>query len=393
MNNPILEDLMNEGSKTKVEEKLVENTSLEENANEVQEVDVNSTLATLTPEEVEQAKRLVEQLNENNSQSVIEYGTSAQKRVGDFSQGVLERVQAKDLGELGSSLTDLMYRLKEADTNDLVTGDQNFFTKMFGKVKKSIFEVTQKYQKIGAGIDKIAVKLDYEQAGLLEDNKTLEGLYDENLNYFRALNVYIAGAELKMAELENEIIPKARIEAQNSTDNALAIQKVSDLEAYKNRLDKRTHDLRLVRQITIQQAPQIRLIQNTNQELAEKIQTSINTAIPLWKNQVAIALTLLKQKDALASQKIVSETTNDLLSKNSEMLKTSTIEAAKENERGVVDVETLKKTQNDLIETIQETLRIQAEGSQKRRASEVELQRMEKEIKTKLLQITENSKK
>lgn len=387
MNNPILEDLMNEGSQIKAEGEIVENT------NDVQEVSANSTLATLTPEEVEQAKKLVEQLNENNSQSVIEYGTSAQKRVGDFSQGVLERVQAKDLGELGSSLTDLMYRLKEADTNDLVTGDQNFFTKMFGKVKKSIFEVTQKYQKIGAGIDKIAVKLDYEQAGLLEDNKTLEGLYDENLNYFKALNVYIAGAELKMAELENEIIPKARIEAQNSTDNALAIQKVSDLEAYKNRLDKRTHDLRLVRQITIQQAPQIRLIQNTNQELAEKIQTSINTAIPLWKNQVAIALTLLKQKDALASQRIVSETTNDLLSKNSEMLKTSTIEAAKENERGVVDVETLKKTQNDLIETIQETLRIQAEGSQKRRASEVELQRMEKEIKTKLLQITENNKK
>lgn len=387
MNNPILEDLMNEGLQNKAEGEVVESI------NEVQEVGTNSTLATLTPEEVEQAKKLVEQLNENNSQSVIEYGTSAQKRVGDFSQGVLERVQAKDLGELGSSLTDLMYRLKEADTNDLVTGDQNFFTKMFGKVKKSIFEVTQKYQKIGAGIDKIAVKLDYEQAGLLEDNKTLEGLYDENLNYFKALNVYIAGAELKMAELDNEIIPKARIEAENSTDNALAIQKVSDLEAYKNRLDKRTHDLRLVRQITIQQAPQIRLIQNTNQELAEKIQTSINTAIPLWKNQVAIALTLLKQKDALASQRIVSETTNDLLSKNSEMLKTSTIEAAKENERGVVDVETLKKTQNDLIETIQETLRIQAEGSQKRRASEVELQRMEKEIKTKLLQITENSKK
>ncbi|OFI48261.1 tellurite resistance protein TelA [Floricoccus tropicus] len=387
MNNPILEDLMNESLQNKAEGQVVESI------NEVQEVGTNSTLATLTPEEVEQAKKLVEQLNENNSQSVIEYGTSAQKRVGDFSQGVLERVQAKDLGELGSSLTDLMYRLKEADTNDLVTGDQNFFTKMFGKVKKSIFEVTQKYQKIGAGIDKIAVKLDYEQAGLLEDNKTLEDLYDENLNYFKALNVYIAGAELKMAELENEIIPKARIEAENSTDNALAIQKVSDLEAYKNRLDKRTHDLRLVRQITIQQAPQIRLIQNTNQELAEKIQTSINTAIPLWKNQVAIALTLLKQKDALASQRIVSETTNDLLSKNSEMLKTSTIEAAKENERGVVDVETLKKTQNDLIETIQETLRIQAEGSQKRRASEVELQRMEKEIKTKLLQITENSKK
>ncbi|WEV45856.1 toxic anion resistance protein [Streptococcaceae bacterium ESL0687] len=348
----------------------------------------STTLSTLSPDEIEQAKKLVEGLDENDSQSVIQYGTNAQKKIGDFSQSVLDKVQAQDLGEVGSSLTDLMFRLKEADTNDLVAEDKGFFSKMFGKVKKSVFEITQKYQKIGAGIDKIAGKLDYEQAVLLADNKVLEDLYDENLNYFKALNVYIAGAELKMMELDEETIPQARLKAQEASEDALAIQKISDLEAYRNRLDKRTYDLRLVRQITIQQAPQIRLIQNTNQELAEKIQTSINTAIPLWKNQVAIALTLLKQKDALTSQRIVSETTNDLMAKNSEMLKTSALEAARENERGVVDIETLKKTQDDLIYTIQETLRIQAEGSRKRRESEVELAKMEEDIKVKLLEVS-----
>lgn len=244
-------------------------------------------------------------------------------------------------------------------------------------------------KKIGAGIDKISAKLNNEQQGLLQDNEMLDKLYDENLNYFKALNVYIAGAEFKIEELEQEILPAARQEAQGAGDDgALAVQKVSDLEAYKNRLDKRAHDLRLARQLTIQQAPQIRLIQNTNQELAEKIQTSINTAIPLWKNQVAIALTLLKQKDALASQRIVSETTNDLLRKNSEMLKSSTIEAAEENERGLIDVETLKVTQQNLIETIQETMRIQSDGRQKRQQTEQELVKMEDEIKQKLLELS-----
>jgi uncharacterized protein YaaN involved in tellurite resistance len=262
---------------------------------------------------------------------------------------------------------------------------------MFGKVRKSIFEVTQKYQKIGAGIDKISAKLNVEQNGLREDNKTLDGLYDENLKYFQTLNVYIAGAELKLEQMEKETLPAARKEVEEATsDNSLMVQKVNDLESYRQRLEKRAHDLRLARQMTIQQAPQIRLIQNTNQELVDKIQTSINTAIPLWKNQVAIALTLLKQKDALTSQRIVSETTNDLLKKNSEMLKTSSIEAARENERGIIDIETLKTTQNNLIETIQQTLQIQAEGRQKRQQSEQELVRMEGEIKEKLLEFSKS---
>ena len=351
-----------------------------------------TALATLTEEELGKAKALSKSLDENNAQSVIEYGALAQKKIGDFSQSVLNKVQTKDLGDVGSALTDLMYQLQESNPNDLAAEDPGFFKKMFGKVKKSIFEVTQKYQKLGAGIDKISIKLSHEYKGLLDDNKTLETLYAENLDFFHALSVYIAGAELKIKELSEITIPQAQKDAESIADNAIAVQKISDLENYKNRLDKRQYDLKLARQITIQQAPQIRMIQNTNQELAEKIQTSINTAIPLWKNQVAIALTLLKQKDALTSQRIVSNTTNDLLTKNSEMLKQSSIEAARENERGVVDIETLKTTQANLIETIQETMTIQREGAIKRRQGEVELSQLEAEIKAKLLALSNKEK-
>ena len=351
-----------------------------------------TALSTLTEEELGKAKELSKSLDENNAQSVIEYGALAQKKIGDFSQSVLNKVQTKDLGDVGSALTDLMYQLQESNPNDLAAEDPGFFKKMFGKVKKSIFEVTQKYQKLGAGIDKISIKLSHEYKGLLDDNKTLETLYAENLDFFHALSVYIAGAELKIKELSEITIPQAQKDAESMADNAIAVQKISDLENYKNRLDKRQYDLKLARQITIQQAPQIRMIQNTNQELAEKIQTSINTAIPLWKNQVAIASTLLKQKDALTSQRIVSNTTNDLLTKNSEMLKQSSIEAARENERGVVDIETLKTTQANLIETIQETMTIQREGAIKRRQGEVELSQLEAEIKAKLLALSNKEK-
>ena len=380
MANDILDDLMTADQSITLENPITQSTTTE------------NAVTTLSQEELGKAKELSKSLDENNSQSVIEYGSLAQKKIDDFSQSVLNKVQAKDLGEVGTALTDLMYQLQESNPNDLVAEDPGFFKKMFGKVKKSIFEITQKYQKLGAGIDKISIKLTHEYKGLLDDNKTLETLYAENLDYFHALNVYIAGAELKIKELDETIIPQARIEAENTPDNAIAVQKISDLESYKNRLDKRQYDLKLARQITIQQAPQIRMIQNTNQELAEKIQTSINTAIPLWKNHVAIALTLLKQKDALTSQRIVSSTTNDLLTKNSEMLKQSSIEAARENERGVVDIETLKTTQANLIETIQETMNIQREGAIKRRQGEVELAQLEEEIKTKLLELSNKGK-
>lgn len=338
-------------------------------------------------ERQQQAKELADKIDINNQQAVITYGANAQTKLSEFSQSMLNHVQAADIGPVGDSLTELMYRLQEANPDELRAGEGNFFQRMFGKVKQSIYETTAKYQKIGAQIDKVAVKLTKEKDGLLQDNLMLEQLYQKNKDYFDALNVYIAAGELKVEEMQQTVIPEALAKAQQTGDQMDA-QIVNDYTQFLDRLDKRTHDLRLARQITIQQAPQIRLIQNTNQALAEKIQASVATAIPLWKNQVVIALTLLRQKDAVTAQRQVSETTNDLLRKNSEMLKISAIETAKENERGIVDIETLQQTQNDLIETIQETLRIQREGKEKRQHAELELGVMENDLKEKLLELT-----
>ncbi|WP_122645772.1 toxic anion resistance protein [Enterococcus mediterraneensis] len=347
----------------------------------------NRLIDKLPPERQVQAQELATKIDPTDQQAVITYGAVAQEKLSSFSQSMLNHVQAADIGPVGDSLTELMYRLQEANPDELRAGEGNIFQRVFGKVKQSIYEITAKYQKIGAQIDKIAVKLEKEKDGLLKDNLMLEQLYHKNKDYFDALNIYIAAGELKMEELQTKIIPEAMQKAQQSGDQMDA-QIANDYTQFLDRLDKRTHDLRLARQVTIQQAPQIRLIQNTNQALAEKIQASINTAIPLWKNQVVIALTLLRQKDAVTAQRQVSETTNDLLKKNSEMLKVSAIETAKENERGIVDIETLQKTQNDLVETIQETLRIQKEGKEKRRAAEIELGTMEEDLKQKLLDMT-----
>ena len=345
-------------------------------------------LAKLSPEQQQQAQQMAEQLDSTDQQAVLNYGAHAQKKLGEFSQTMLNQVQSQETGEIGDALTSLMYRLSEADPDELRAEDHNVFKRMFGKIKKSVYEITAKYQKIGAQIDGIAVKLDKEKNALMRDNTTLETLYDKNKAYFDALNIYIAAAQLKIEALETTEIPAAMAKAENDS-NQMIVQEVNDLNQFKNRLEKRTYDLELARQITLQQAPQIRLIQNTNQALAEKIQASINTAIPLWKNQVAIALTLLRQKDAVTAQRQVSETTNDLLKKNSAMLKISSIETAKENERGVVDIETLQKTQNDLVETLQETLKIQQEGHEKRQVAEKELNHMENDLRDHLLAYTQ----
>lgn len=353
----------------------------------VQTEQVPRLIDSLPKERQEQARSLAEQIDVTNAQSVMMYGSAAQQKLGEFSHSMLNHVQNQDTGEIGDTLNDLMYRLNEANPEDLRAEDNNVFKKLFGRVKKSIYEMTAKYQKIGAQIDKISVKLDKEKAGLLNDNVMLEQLYTKNKDYFDALNIYIAAGELKIDELLNTLIPEAVKKAETST-NQMDVQTVNDLNQFLDRLEKRTHDLKLARQMTIQQAPQIRLIQNTNQALAEKIQSSINMAIPLWKNQIAIALTLLRQKDAVTAQRQVSETTNDLMKKNSEMLKISSIETAKENERGIIDIETLQQTQNDLIETLQETLQIQQDGRIKRKEAERELSVMETSLRDKLLELT-----
>lgn len=346
---------------------------------------------TLDEKHQEQARALAKQIDEKNLQAIISYGAAAQKQLGEFSHQMLSHVQAKDTGEIGDILNDLMERLNETDPNDLVAENQGFFQKFFGKIKKSIYEMQAKYQEVGSQVDKIAIRLDHEKNGLLNDNLSLEQLYQRNKDFFDALNIYIAAGELKLAELQETLIPEA-LEKARVTGDQMDVQVVNDLEQFLDRLEKRNHDLKLTRQMTIQQAPQIRLIQNTNQALAEKIQSSITTTIPLWKNQIAIAMTLLRQKDAVTAQRQVSETTNQLIQKNSEMLKISTIETARENERGIIDLETLQKTQKDLIETLEETLKIQQEGRVRRRKAELELTNMEEDLRQKLLVLSHKEK-
>lgn len=340
----------------------------------------------LSPEEQIQARELAGKIDVNDNQATITYGTDAQTKIANFSSSVLAKVNNQDV-PVGDTLTDLLYQLKTADPSELSGGKPKFFAKLFGRVKKSIFETTAKYQKIGAQVDQVAVKLNKDKAWLIKDNQTLEGLFNENMDYFHNLNIYIAAAELKIQDLRQNIIPAAQAKAEASGDQ-MDFQTVSDRQQFLERLEKRAYDLQLSRQISIQQAPQIRMIQNSNQQLAEKLQTSVNTTLPLWKNQVVIALTVLRQQDAAVTQRQVAETTNDLLTKNSEMLKQSTIETARENERGIVDIETLQTTQQNLIQTIEETLQIQKEGREKRQTAELEMQSMEAQMKQKLLDVS-----
>lgn len=341
---------------------------------------------TLPEESKKRAQQLANQIDPRNQQAVSLYGSQAQSKLINFSSSMLDHVKSKDVGEIGEIINDLMKKLEQVNPEELSVEKKGFFARIFNKVSRSVNEVLAKYQKTGAQIDRITVRLEHSKNALIKDNKLLEQMYEKNKEYFLALNIYIAAGELKLEELQTKIIPELQKKAEQTGDQMM-YQEVNDMMQFANRLEKRVHDLKLSRQITIQAAPQIRMIQNTNQTLVEKIQTSINTAIPLWKNQIAIALTLLRQQKAVEAQKQVSKTTNELLLKNSEMLKTNAIEAAKENERGLVDIETLKKTQENLVSTLEETLRIQAEGRAKRRQAETELVAMEDQLKQKLLEL------
>ena len=338
-----------------------------------------------------QARDLANQIDEANMGAIIAYGSNAQKKLSEFSRSILQQVQMKDTGEVGDVLTELMTKLQESDPRQL-SAEPNIFQRVFKRVKSSITETQMRYQQIGSQIDRVAIRLEREKTELLNDNQMLEQFYNKNKDYFDALNVYIAAGEVKMEQLQNEVIPKA-IDKARESKNQMEVQKVNDLNQFLDRLDKRTHDLRLTRQMTIQQAPQIRMIQNTNQVLAEKIQVSVHTAIPLWENQITIALALLRQQNAATSQRQVSETTNSLLLKNSEMLKQSTVDIAREAERGVIDIDTLRKTQANLVGALEETLEIQKTGRQQRRLAEQELTVMENELHDKLLAISDEQKR
>lgn len=337
----------------------------------------------------EDLKRITEIKNKIeplNNDALIQYGANAQQALSKFSHQMLSEVQSKDVGPIGDTLENLMKKLKEIDPDELSKEKKNVFNRLFRRVKKSVNELISKHQSVASQVDRISIQLEHAKEVLVKDVHLLDKLYDQNKDYFDAINIYIAAAEMKKQELENETVPQLRSKAEQSS-NQMHVQEVNDMMQYINRLEKRIHDLKLSRQITLQSAPQIRMIQNINQTLAEKIQSSILTSIPLWKNQMAIALTLLRQESASQAQQAVTNTTNDLLTKNSEMLKQNSIRTAQENERGIVDIETLKTTQDNLVTTIEETLRIQQEGSQKRQAAERELEQMEEDLKTRLLEI------
>lgn len=341
-------------------------------------------LERLSDEEKQKAQVLASQIPAGNYEAILTYGSNAQTELSRFSHQMLDHVQKQDIGPVGDILKDLMDKLTQLNPEELTTQKKSGIKRLFSKVSRSVQELMTKYQKLSTQIDRIGIQLEHSKRGLVEDVQMLDKLYDQNKTYFQALNIYIAAAEIKRDEIINEIIPALRQKAEASSDQ-MAYQEVNDMAQFLDRLEKRLYDLQLSRQITIQSAPQIRMIQQTNQTLAEKIQSSIMTSIPLWKNQIAIALTLNRQLKAVEAQKQVTKTTNDLLLKNSEMLKMNSIETAKENERGIVEIETLKQTQENLLQTIEETLRIQADGRVKRKAAEIEIARMEDELKQRLL--------
>ncbi|PNZ65881.1 toxic anion resistance protein [Staphylococcus croceilyticus] len=334
--------------------------------------------------ELKKIDSISEQIKPLDNDGLLSFGSHLQQNMSQFSHRMLDEVQAKEIGPVGDALNQLMSKLKTVNPDDLNPEKQSKLKRLFKRTKASVNEIFSRMQSVSSQIDRITIQLDKHKNNLSKDIQLLDGLYEQNKTYFDEVTLYIAAAKRKKQEILTNDIPKLQQHAEQ-TGNQMDIQAVADMEQFVDRLDKRIYDLQLSRQIAIQTAPQIRMIQNVNQALAEKIQSSILTSIPLWKNQMAIALTLMRQRNAVSAQRAVTDTTNDLLTQNAAMLKQNAIETATENERGIVDIETLKTTQSDIIETIEQTLQIQQNGRQKRQEAERELSGLENELKQHLL--------
>lgn len=350
----------------------------------VKDEDLLKIKTKLTPEQLVQAQNYAVALKDSRQNAITDYGKEVQDQMSQFTDEVIGNVKSKEVGEIGDTLQSLVTSLNSADPEKLSGDKKPKIFRLFKKIKDSVFEMTAKYQEVSAQIGKIATKLENQENDLLKNNDMLDEMYTANQKYFQQLNTLIVGGQIRRDELNKEM---AALQADVDAGKAdqMDVQNFQDMKAQADRLDQRLSDLMLTREITIQQALQIRLIQNNNSVLSEKIQSSITTAIPLWKNQVAIALSLLSQKDAVKAQDAVANTTNELLKKNSEMLHESTVDVAKASQRGLVDVDALKETQENLISTIQEVMQIQSEGTQKRQAIEGELAQMEDHLKTALI--------
>lgn len=341
----------------------------------------------LAPEDQQKVMQIAKEIVIDDSQAVIQYGVGAQKNISEFADQVLSEIQTKDTGETGKILTDLMYKIKDLNVESLST-EESFLEKIpfIGSLVRSGEKFFDQYESVSTHIEKIIDELHSSRMQLIKDITLFDNMYKKNIDYFRELNHYILAGEIKLKELREKDIPALHKKSEASGDPADA-QKYQDFVNMVNRFEKKLHDLRLSKTLSLQTGPQIRLIQNSNQVLVEKIQSSIMNTIPLWKNQIVIAMGLMRQKKALEAQKEVTDVTNQLLTKNSEMLKSGTTEIAKESERGIIELDTLKKINNDLISTIDETIKIQEDGKRKRADAEVELGRMEDELKAKLLEM------
>jgi uncharacterized protein YaaN involved in tellurite resistance len=325
----------------------------------------------------------------SDTTQVLQFGASAQNKISSFSDNVLQNVKTKNTGEVGDLLADLVAQVNDFNTDVPATLNPKGIQGLFFNAKKQIQKMIAKYSKVETNISKIEKQLETQKIKMLKDITIFDTMYEKNLEYFKNLSLYIIAGEKKLEELRNVTLPELQKKAEESGEQS-DVQKVNDMINVINRFEKRIYDLKTTRIISLQMAPQIRLIQNNDSELVEKIQSSLINTIPLWKNQIVIALGLANAQSALEIQKAVTDTTNDMLQKNSEMLKQGTIEIAEESEKSIVNVETLQKTNKDIIETLDKVLEIHETGRAKRIEAEKELISIEKELKDKLLEIKNN---
>lgn len=336
----------------------------------------------LSEEERKIVDDFARQIDIRNSAAILQYGAGTQKKMADFSEDALEKVRTKDLGEVGDLLENVVTELKNFDAEEERKGIMGFFKKGANKLEA----MKNKYSKAEANVNKIVETLEKHQIQLMKDAAIMDKMYALNLNYFKELSMYILAGKKKLEEIRSTELPQLMEKAQASGLPEDA-QAAKDLDSLCERFEKKIHDLELTRMIAVQTAPQIRLVQGNDTLMAEKIQSTIVNTIPLWKSQMVLALGVAHSRQAAEAQREVTDMTNELLKKNAETLKMATVETAKESERGIVDMETLKTTNESLISTLDEVMQIQAEGRQKRQEAEVEIRKMEQELKEKLLQI------
>ena len=352
---------------------------------EEKEVEKSLNYEALTNEEKAAIDSFNEKIDVTDTTQILQYGASAQNKISKFSDSVLEDVKTRSTGEVGDLLSSLVAEIKDFDT-DLPTGTKKGIFGIFNNAKKEITKLIAKYNKVETNISKIEKNLEAHKLQMLKDIALFDTMYEKNLEYFKEISLYIIAGEKKLEELKNVTLPELKKVAEESGDQT-DIQKVNDMSNMINRFEKKIYDLKTTRIISIQMAPQIRLIQNNDSELVEKIQSSLINTIPLWKNQIVIALGITNAKNALGAQKAVTEMTNDMLKKNSELLKQGSIEIAEESERAIVDIETVQQTNKDIIETLDKVLEIHENGRIKRAEAEKELVSIEQELKEKMLEI------